>query len=112
MEPLTHKQILAGLKWFTPENYEKTKIPAKPKHVGQVFFLKNGTKPAIINCKIQMANGFYESGKPRYRTEWHYVYLKHADWNAYKGGYIGKTLKSYTDIVEAKYVGEDYDQQS
>ena len=104
--PDKHKKTMNR---FNPDKYEKTKIKTKPKKIGQVFFLSNGNRPAIINTKVIMADGFYPSGKPKTKTTWHYTYLKHSDWNMFKGGYYGKNISS-KDIVEAKYIGDTDDE--
>jgi len=88
---------------YKPDNYKKTNTKTRPKKIGQVFFFEKGNKPLIVNAKITMAHGFSASGTPRTQTKWHYTYLKHNDWNAFHGGYIGKTLDR-TDIVEAEYI--------
>jgi hypothetical protein len=90
---------------FNPDKYEKTKIKTKPQKIGQVFFISNGNRPAVINAKVIMADGFYPSGKPKTKTTWHYTYLKHSDWNMFKGGYYGKNISS-KEIVEANYIGD------
>ena len=89
---------------YSPENYKKTNTKTLPKKIGQVFFLEKGNKPLILNAKIVMANGFFKSGRPKTKTKWHYTYLKNNEWNAFRGGYYGKTLER-TDLVEAEYIG-------
>lgn len=90
---------------YLPENYRKVNVKTQPTKVGQVFFLERGNRPAIINAKITMANGFYASGRPKTKTKWHYTYLKNNEWNAFRGGYYGKTLEG-KDIMEAEYLGD------
>ena len=83
-------------------NYKKTKIKTKPKKVGQVFFLVNGNKPAIVNARVTMADGFYSTGKPKTKTIWHYAYL--STYRATKGEYYGRSCNEL-NMVEAEYIG-------
>jgi len=102
MDMDNYKKAIA---WLNPDKYEKTNTPTNPKRIGQVFYLRNGNRPAVITSKVTKADDITNTGKIRSKTRWHYTYLKHSEWNILKGGYFGRDL-DFADMVEAKYIGD------
>ena len=94
---------------FNPGNYRKTNIKTRPKKIGQTFFLAKGSAPCMVTSKVSRFYGFTSTGKPRTKTSWHYTYLRNTEWNAFTGGFYGKSLE-YVDMREAEYVPPEVEQ--